>query len=100
MPNCLWDETGCLEGLDLAFHICHSFRVSCSASILFCGMLYIFVNIAYFTEMTKEEFLASPAVAITFANKAFPSLAWIAPVGVALSTLGSLNGICWGYSRS
>ena len=29
--------------------------------------------------MTKEEFLASPAVAITFANKAFPSFAWIAP---------------------
>ena len=47
----------------------------------------------------KEEFLASPAVAITFANRAFPSVSWIAPVGVCLSTLGSLNGICYGYSR-
>ena len=49
--------------------------------------------------MTKEEFLASPAVAITFANRVFPNFAWIAPIGVALSTLGSLNGICFGYPR-
>lgn len=57
------------------------------------------MNVAYFTVMTKEEFLLSPAVAITFANRVFPDVAWIAPLGVALSCLGSLNGICFGYAR-
>jgi len=38
-------------------------------------------------------------VAITFADRMFGSWAWLAPVGIALSTLGSLNGICWAYAR-
>ena len=53
-------------------------------SILIIGSLYLTVNVAYFTVMTKEEFLASPAVAITFANRVFPNFAWIAPSDVQL----------------
>lgn len=70
-----------------------------AVSITMTAVLYIIVNVAYFTVMTPSEFLTSSAVAVTFADRMFGSWSWIVPVGIALSTLGSLNGICWAYAR-
>ena len=49
--------------------------------------------------MTPNEFVASPAVAVTFADRMFGSWAWGVPAGIAFSTIGGLNGLCWAYSR-
>jgi len=57
----------------------------CSISLTMT--IYVLVNVAYFTVMTPNEFLSSSAVAVTFADRTLGSWAWIAPAGVALSTL-------------
>ncbi|KAL4630236.1 b(0,+)-type amino acid transporter 1-like [Arapaima gigas] len=63
------------------------------------SICYILVNIAYFTAMTPTEMLQSPAVAVTFGDKALQPFAWTIPLFVALSTLGAANGGCITCSR-
>ncbi|XP_077996319.1 large neutral amino acids transporter small subunit 1-like [Glandiceps talaboti] len=54
-------------------------------------VLYIGTNVAYFTVLTPQELLSSPAVAISFGTKVFgPSMAWLMSLFVALSCAGSL----------
>ncbi|KAM6979725.1 cystine/glutamate transporter [Aplochiton taeniatus] len=61
---------------------------------------YTLTNVAYYTVMSAEELLASPAVAVTFAEKMFGSYFSVAvPVFVALSCLGSMNGCLFAFSR-
>jgi len=55
-------------------------------------VLYILVNISYFTVMTPSELLASPAVAITFGDRVFRAASFIVPIAVACSTFGAANG--------
>ncbi|XP_034044228.1 b(0,+)-type amino acid transporter 1 [Thalassophryne amazonica] len=60
---------------------------------------YVMVNIAYFTVMTPNELLISPAVAVTFGNEVFYPLSWIVPLFVVFSTLGAANGSCFTSGR-
>lgn len=60
-----------------------------SALVTIC---YLLVNIAYYSVMSPQEIIASPAVAITFAARTLGKFAWIVPVGVAVSTFGAANG--------
>ncbi|CBY24423.1 unnamed protein product [Oikopleura dioica] len=62
-------------------------------------LLYLLVNVSYFTVMSPSELLQSPAVATTFGAKVFGSFAWIVPVGVACSTFGSSNGEAFTSAR-
>ncbi|CBY32573.1 unnamed protein product [Oikopleura dioica] len=62
-------------------------------------LLYLLVNVSYFTVMSPSELLQSPAVATTFGAKVFGSFSWIVPVGVACSTLGSSNGNAFTSAR-
>ncbi|KAF0293207.1 b(0,+)-type amino acid transporter 1 [Amphibalanus amphitrite] len=52
-------------------------------------------NLNYLT----EELLASPAVAVTFADRVLGPVAFLIPVGVALSVAGALNGTIISTSR-
>ncbi|XP_071500745.1 b(0,+)-type amino acid transporter 1-like [Diadema antillarum] len=54
-------------------------------------LIYIVVNIAYFTVITPAELMVSKAVAITFAQRTMGIFAWIVPVGVCISTFGAAN---------
>ncbi|XP_064625656.1 Y+L amino acid transporter 2-like [Lineus longissimus] len=54
--------------------------------------IYVMANVAYFTVLTPEAILGSHAVAVTFADRLFGVMAWVMPVLVAFSCLGSLNG--------
>ncbi|XP_003741392.1 large neutral amino acids transporter small subunit 2 [Galendromus occidentalis] len=62
-------------------------------------IVYVLANIAYFTVVSPSAMIASPAVAVTFANQMFGFMAWTMPVFVSLSTFGGLNGIMFTISR-
>ncbi|XP_078484104.1 b(0,+)-type amino acid transporter 1-like isoform X2 [Ciona intestinalis] len=55
-------------------------------------LVYVMTNIAYLAGLTMTEMMASRAVAVTFGVKLLGSMAWIIPLGVAISTFGSING--------
>ncbi|KAL1428980.1 hypothetical protein MTO96_016722 [Rhipicephalus appendiculatus] len=62
-------------------------------------VVYVMANVAYFTAVSPQEMLASPAVAVTFAQRTIGVVAWIMPVFVSLSTFGGLNGIMFTIAR-
>ncbi|XP_047191843.1 cystine/glutamate transporter-like isoform X4 [Scophthalmus maximus] len=68
-------------------------------SMVTVTVLYVLVNVAYYTMMMPAELLLSDAVAVTFANRAFQAIAPVIPVLVALSCLGALNGGIFGSPR-
>lgn len=55
-------------------------------------LLYLLVNVAYLTVLTPVQLMASPAVAVTFAEHALGLLAALVPIGVAVSVCGAING--------
>lgn len=62
-------------------------------------IVYILTNISYFTVMSVEELIASPAVAVTWAETVIPKAAWIIPIFVAMSTFGTGNGSLFSGGR-
>ncbi|KAM9845559.1 cystine/glutamate transporter [Aulostomus maculatus] len=68
-------------------------------SMVTVTVLYVLVNVAYYTVMTPAELLLSEAVAVTFANRSLQGLASVIPILVALSCLGALNGGFFGAPR-
>ncbi|XP_059610342.1 large neutral amino acids transporter small subunit 1 isoform X1 [Phlebotomus argentipes] len=62
-------------------------------------VVYVLANASFYTILSPEEVLGSEAVAVTFADRIFGSMAWTIPVFVALSTFGAVNGILLTSSR-
>lgn len=62
-------------------------------------IVYLLTNISYFTVMSIEQLLESPAVAVTWAEAVIPQAAWIIPVFVAMSTFGTGNGSLFSGGR-
>ncbi|KAG8231923.1 hypothetical protein J437_LFUL011392 [Ladona fulva] len=62
-------------------------------------VIYVLANLAYFVVLTKEEILASDAVAVTFGDKLLGVMSWTMPFFVACSTFGALNGAIFASSR-
>ncbi|XP_077355938.1 cystine/glutamate transporter [Festucalex cinctus] len=63
-----------------------------TCSMVMVTVLYVLVNVSYYTVMTPDELLVSEAVAVTFAGRALQGVSTVIPLLVALSCLGSLNG--------
>uniref|UniRef100_H2YIK5 b(0,+)-type amino acid transporter 1 n=1 Tax=Ciona savignyi TaxID=51511 RepID=H2YIK5_CIOSA len=55
-------------------------------------LVYVLTNVAYLAGLSLNEMMSSRAVAVTFGGKLLGSMAWIIPLGVAISTFGSING--------
>ncbi|KHN72447.1 Large neutral amino acids transporter small subunit 1 [Toxocara canis] len=72
-----------------------SIAISCTA----CTLIYVLVNVALYTAISPDEMLTSPAVAVEFANKMFGPFAFVMPIFVACSTIGSANGVIFTSSR-
>ncbi|KAJ8679425.1 hypothetical protein QAD02_015212 [Eretmocerus hayati] len=62
-------------------------------------MIYVLANVAYFVVLTRDQILASNAVAVTFGDKLLGSMSWTMPFFVACSTFGALNGAIFASSR-
>ncbi|XP_070572206.1 cystine/glutamate transporter-like [Ptychodera flava] len=60
-------------------------------SMCIVTIVYILTNVSYFTVLAPAELLASEAVAVSFAYRAFSSMAWTIPMFVALSTAGTVT---------
>lgn len=68
-------------------------------SMTIVTLVYLVANIAYFSVLTPMEMLRSSAVAVTFAEQTVGVIAWIMPVLIAISVMGSMNGTCLSMSR-
>jgi len=69
-------------------------------SLPLCTVIYVLVNISYFTVMSKEQLLASDAVGVTWGNEVLGnSFKWVLPLSVALSTFGSATGSLFSSAR-
>ncbi|CAK9303811.1 unnamed protein product [Gordionus sp. m RMFG-2023] len=62
-------------------------------------IVYVLTNIAYFVILTPREIIDSKAVAFDFASKLDYRLAWVMPIFVSLSAIGSANGILFTSGR-
>lgn len=62
-------------------------------------LLYVFMNVAYMTVLTKDEMINSEAVGVSFADKALGPFGFLIPIGVALSTFGCALSIQFGVTR-
>lgn len=71
-----------------------------AVSISIVTLIYLFVNVAYFAVMSKEEIIESQTIASTFSkhvlNKNFQ---WLVPLTVALTVVSGLNGFIFASSR-
>lgn len=53
--------------------------------------IYVLANMAYLAVLSRDEMIASNAIAVTFGNKLLSvSFAWIIPLMVAISAFGGL----------
>lgn len=61
--------------------------------------LFVFMNLAYMTVLTSAEMISAPAVAVEFGNRVLGPMAFVIPLGVALSTFGCVLSIQFGSTR-
>ncbi|KAI6190712.1 Amino acid permease [Aphelenchoides bicaudatus] len=62
-------------------------------------IIYVLTNVALYTVISPAEMITSKAVALDFANRVYGPLAFLMPVFIACSTLGSANGVIFTSSR-
>ncbi|KAI6176831.1 Large neutral amino acids transporter small subunit 1 [Aphelenchoides bicaudatus] len=62
-------------------------------------VIYVLTNVALYVVVSPDDMNKSEAVAIDFANHVFGKFAFIMPIFVACSTLGSANGVIFTSSR-
>ncbi|ELT87189.1 hypothetical protein CAPTEDRAFT_171724 [Capitella teleta] len=81
--------------------------LSISISMTLVIVLYVSVNLAYLVVMGPREMLQSQAVAVTFAQKTIPQVAWLMTICISLNLASSFNSgllvgsrLCFVGSRS
>lgn len=57
-------------------------------SLLFCIIIYLLAFSSYFTALSPYDILLSDATAVSFAERIFPSLLYLIPIGVTMACLG------------
>lgn len=62
-------------------------------------LLYVFMNMAYMTVLSKEDMIGSVAVGLSFGERVLGPFAFVIPLGVALSTFGCALSIQFGCTR-
>ncbi|TRY68861.1 hypothetical protein TCAL_03253 [Tigriopus californicus] len=68
-------------------------------SMTLVTMVYVVTNFAYFLVLSPPELLSSSAVAVSYMNKALPTLAPVMIFFVICSTLGTLNNTILSVAR-
>lgn len=58
------------------------------------------MNMAYMTVLSPDEMMSAPAVAVEFGKRVLGPMAFIIPLGVALSTFGCAMSIQFGVTRT
>ncbi|XP_014247748.1 b(0,+)-type amino acid transporter 1-like isoform X2 [Cimex lectularius] len=73
--------------------------MSISIGVPLITILYFMMNVSYFSILSPQEIIASPAVATLFAEKLFGPVAFIIPLAVAFSTFGCGMSVQFGVAR-
>ena len=60
-------------------------------SLLICVFVYFLTFSSYFTALSTYDMLMSDATAVSFAERVFPPLLYIIPIGVTMSCVGGKN---------
>ncbi|XP_059834073.1 cystine/glutamate transporter-like isoform X1 [Hypanus sabinus] len=68
-------------------------------TLILITVLYLLVNVAYYTVLTADEVLASGAVAVTFADRTLSGFSSVIQILVSLSCLGALTVGLFSASR-
>ncbi|XP_072340732.1 cystine/glutamate transporter-like [Scyliorhinus torazame] len=68
-------------------------------SLIIVTILYLLVNVAYYTVLTADDVLASSAVAVTFGDRTMKGFSSVIQILVALSCLGAITGGLFAASR-
>ncbi|EDO36320.1 predicted protein [Nematostella vectensis] len=69
-------------------------------SITFVTLLYLLVNIAYLAVLTVPEVKASPATAVSFAQRMYGTgVQWLIPLCVSATVFGTMNARVYGMGR-
>ncbi|KIH61734.1 hypothetical protein ANCDUO_07990 [Ancylostoma duodenale] len=68
-------------------------------SCVIVTVIYTLFNVALYVVLTPDELLITPATAVVFAEKVYGRYAFIMPLCVAISTVGSANGAIMTSSR-
>ncbi|XP_051886182.1 cystine/glutamate transporter-like [Pristis pectinata] len=69
------------------------------STLILITVLYLLVNVAYYTVLTADEVMASGAVAVTFADRTLKSFSSVIQILVSLSCLGAITGGLFSVSR-
>ncbi|KAJ3661179.1 hypothetical protein Zmor_005588 [Zophobas morio] len=72
---------------------------SISISVPIITALYVFMNVAYMSVLSIPEIMSAKAVAVTFGERVLGPMAFLIPLGVALSTFGCALSIQFGVTR-
>ncbi|NXG75492.1 S7A13 protein, partial [Baryphthengus martii] len=78
---------------------CRNIPLTVMTAIPAVIVFYLLVNISYLTVLTPKEIVSSVAVAVTWADRVIPSVAWIIPLSVAVSIFGALNSSMFTLGR-
>ncbi|KJH50704.1 putative Asc-type amino acid transporter 1 [Dictyocaulus viviparus] len=73
--------------------------LSVMISMIIVIVIYVLFNMSLYVVLSPDEMLISPAVAVMFAEKMYGKAAFIMPLCVAISTIGSANGLIMTSSR-
>ncbi|CAD5216349.1 unnamed protein product [Bursaphelenchus xylophilus] len=68
-------------------------------SIISAAVLYVGINVAYMSVLTKEEFLIGDTVAVQFARRSMGDFSYVVPFLIGVLLLGNLNTTIFGCSR-
>uniref|UniRef100_H2YWX9 b(0,+)-type amino acid transporter 1 n=1 Tax=Ciona savignyi TaxID=51511 RepID=H2YWX9_CIOSA len=69
------------------------------ASLFIVTGLYLLTNVSYFTVLSLDNLLQSPAVASSFGSVVLGFMVWIIPLSVAASVFGTCIGSCFTAGR-
>uniref|UniRef100_A0A7E4WC20 Amino acid transporter n=1 Tax=Panagrellus redivivus TaxID=6233 RepID=A0A7E4WC20_PANRE len=73
--------------------------IAAFAGISIAAVVYVSMNLAYFSVLTVEEFKNSDTVAVDFARKTLGDFSYAIPFLIAMLLLSSMNSTIFGSSR-
>lgn len=66
-------------------------------SLLICITIYFLTFSSYFTALSAYDILMSEATAVSFAERVFPPLLYLIPIGVTMSCVGGKDYLFFVY---
>ncbi|CAI5442040.1 unnamed protein product [Caenorhabditis angaria] len=73
--------------------------IAAMSGITISAVVFILMNISYFSVLSVQDFKSSPAVAVTFAERTLGDFHYVIPFLISLLLIGSMNTTIFACSR-